>query len=236
DRAAAEAAAQNGADALIVTGWQPGADLSKVNAALAASGAIWGVEYAGAGIYNDGALKSAQEAGASFAIIAQAASAHALFEELETFDRVAEVAMPKDDLALLTLRAENLLPVQVALVQTQLASSDLATMTVADFTRLRLVCESLRFPTLLTLTGAPEAAHVRTFVRLGVRGLVLPAAGISADRLGTQVKSLREQLEQTPRRDEDHTPVTIGGLMEASGQSMTPRPQRPEPAPDPDEE
>src|SRR5262249_22255651 len=143
---------------------------------------------------------------------------------------------PKDDLALLTLRAENLLPVQVALVQAQLASSDLASMTMANFTRLHLVCESLRFPILLTLADAPEAAHVRTLVRLGVGGLILPAAGISADRLGTQVKSLREQLEQIPLREEDHAPVAIGGLMEASGQSLTPRPQRPEPAPDPDEE
>jgi len=233
----AEAAAKNGADVLIVTDWQPGGDLSKVQSALAASGAIWGVEYAAARS-SDGALKLAQEAGASFAVIGQSASAHMLFEELETFDLVVEVPIPKDDLGLLLLRMENLLPAQVALLRTRLASADLASMTVADYARLRLVSEALRFPVLLTLAEVPEMAHVRTLVRLGVSGLVLPGTGLTAERLGTQVKSLREQLEKTPARDEDRSPVAIGGLMEAGGQSLAPRTPRrePSPGPEPDEE
>jgi hypothetical protein len=232
---AAEAAAKNGADAVVVTDWQPSGDLSKVRSALEANGAIWGVEYA-PGRSGEGALKQAQDAGASFAIIGQSSSAHALFEELEAFDLVVEVPVPKDDLGLLLLRAENLLPVQTALLRAQLTSAELASMTVADFARLRLACESLRFPTLLVLAGVPEMSHVRTLVRLGVSGLVLPGAGLSADRLGTQVKSLREQLEKTPARDEDRSHVAIGSLMEAGGQSLTTRPQRREPSPDPDEE
>src|SRR5262245_33705406 len=234
---AAEAAAKNGADALIVTDWQPRGDLSKVKSALAASSAIWGVEYA-AGRSSDGALKLAQEAGASFAVIGQSAPAHALFEEIEAFDLVVEVPLPKDDLGLLLLRAENLLPAQAVLLRVEMASADLASMTVAQFARLRLTGESLRFPVLLTLAEVPEMAHVRTLVRLGVSGLVLPGVGLTAERLGTQVKSLREQLEKTPVRDEDRSPVAIGGLMEAGGQSLSPRTPRrePSPEPEPDEE
>jgi hypothetical protein len=73
-----------------------------------------------------------------------------------------------------------------------------------------------------------------------VSGLVLPGAGVGAEKLGAQVKALREQLEKTPARSEDRSPVAIGGLMEFSGASLTP-PQRsprrePEPGPEPDEE
>src|SRR5262249_19708200 len=153
-------------------------------------------------------------------------------------DLVVEVPIPKEDLGLLLLRTENLLPAQVALLRAGLASADLASMTVADYARLRLASESLRFPVLLMLAEAPETAHVRTLVRLGVSGLVLPGTGLTAEQLGMQVKLLREQLEKTPARVEDRSPVAIGGLMEAGGQSLPPRiPRRePSPEPEPDEE
>src|SRR5262245_3699165 len=167
---AAEAAVKNGADALIVEDWQPGGDLSKMQAALATSSAVWGVGYA-ASRFSEGALKQAQEAGASFAVLGHATSAHALFEELDGFDLVVEVPVPKDDLGLLLLRAANLLPAQAALLPVELASADLVSMTVAEFARLRLASESLRFPTLLTLAEVPEMSHVRALVRLGVSGL-----------------------------------------------------------------
>ena len=240
DAASAEAAAKQGADAIIVGGWRPGANAGKLTAALEPSGVLWGVEYALEGAYSEGALKQAKDAGASFAVLRSSSPAHALFEEVDALDLVMEVDLPQDDLGLVLLRAENFLPAQAALVRAQLSPSSLAKLTVADYARLRLACEVLRFPTLLTLAGAPDADHVRTLVRLGVSGLVLPGAGVGAEKLGAQVKALREQLEKTPARPDDRVPIAIGGLMESSGASLTP-PQRtprrePEPAPEPDEE
>ncbi len=236
--AAGEAALKQGADGIILTGWKSGSDVSAAKAAAEANGAIFGVEY-GAESYDEGVLKKAKEAGASFAVVQGTSSAHVLVEEVEGFDVVVAVDVPKDDLGLVLLRAENMVPAQAALLRAQITPNGLAKMTVADFARLRLAAEALRFPVLLTLAGAPDDAHVRTLARLGVSGLVLPAEGVNAEKLGAQVKALREQLEKTPIRSEDRMPVAIGGLMDGGGASLTPqRPTRPapEPEPEPDEE
>ena len=235
---AAEAALNNGADGVILAGWKPGMNLGERQSASAGSGAIWGIDPA-METRPEGLLKQAKDAGASFAIVRSSCSAHMLFEEVEGFDLVVSVDLPKDDLSLLLLRAENLLPAQVALVQAQLSPSALAKMTVADFARLRLACESLRFPTLLTLSGAPDVAHVKTLVRLGISGLILSGEGVATDKLGSQLKALHDQLERIPIRQEDRSSVAIGGLMESAGASLAPeRPPRrePEPEPEPDEE
>ncbi|HEV2460122.1 MAG TPA: hypothetical protein VGS80_17335, partial [Ktedonobacterales bacterium] len=196
DVAAAEAAVKNGADGIIVTRWKPGTELGKLHAAVQSS-AVWGVEAGDARTGSD-ALKSAQEAGASFALIGQSAPARLLVESLDGFDYVVAVDPPSDDLGLVLLRAENLLPAQVALLQLRLSNADLASMSVGAFARLRLICEGLRFPVLVTLAGAPEAAHIRTLVRIGADGIVLPGEGVTASALGQQVQALREQLEKTP--------------------------------------
>lgn len=232
DVASAEAAAKNGADAVIVTGWKPGSDVSAIKGAVESNGAVWGIEYGGEGKAAGDALKSAQEAGAAFAIIGREAPARLLFEELEQFDLGIAAEVPQDDLGLVLLRAENLLPAQVALVQTQLTNSDLERLRVNDFARLRLACEALRFPTLILVGEAPENGNVRLLVRLGVSGIVLPGAGMGAEALGAQVKALREALEKIPARSEDRErgSVAIGGLMEASGKSLQ------KPAPEPEKE
>src|SRR5262249_28271619 len=135
-------------------------------------------------------------------------------------------------------RGENLLPAQIAILRTHLTNSDLLRMSVADFARLRLVCESLRFPTLITLAEAPETAYVRALARLSIGGLVLPGADVSADQLGAQVQALREELEKTPIKSEDRGSVAIGGLVQAGGQMPEQHPTRrePQPEPEPDEE
>ena len=233
DVAAAEAAVKNGADGIIVTRWKPGTELGKLHAAVQSS-AVWGVEAGDARTGSD-ALKSAQEAGASFALIGQSAPARLLVESLDGFDYVVAVDPPSDDLGLVLLRAENLLPAQVALLQLRLSNADLASMSVGAFARLRLMCEGLRFPVLVTLAQAPDAAHVRTLVRIGADGIVLPGEGVSASALGQQVQALREQLEKTPLDDKDRSEVAIGGLMAAGGaiptQTPGPEPGR-EPEPD----
>lgn len=234
--AAGEAALKQGADGVIVTGWKSGANVGAIKAAAEAGGGIFGVEY-GSELYEEGVLKQAKEAGASFALVQGKSSAHVLVEEVEGFDIVVAVDVPKDDLGLVLMRAENMVPAQAALLRAELSPSGIAKMTVADFARLRLASEALRFPVLLTLAGAPDDAFVRTLARLGVSGLVLPAEGVSVEKLGSQVKALREQLEKTPIRAEDRSPVAIGGLMDAGGASITPqRPSRREPEPEPDEE
>lgn len=231
DVAGAEAAAKNGVDGVIVTGWKLGADLSAIKNAVESNGAVWGVEYGGEGKAAGDALKSLQEAGAGFAVIGSEAPAELLFEELEQFDLAVGAEVPQDDLGLVLLRAENLLPAQVVLVQTRLTNADLERLTVKEFGRLRLACEALRFPTLVAVGDEPVGTSVRLLVRLGASGIVLSGAGMSAEVLGTQVKSLREALEKVPAREEDRArgSVAIGGLMEASGKSLQkPEPEKPE--------
>ena len=236
DAAAAESAVKSGADALIVTGWKSGADLAAIKGAVGGTEAIWGVELSDAA--GNDALASAQEAGASFAILGSGAPARLLLEDIEKFDLVVTVDPPKDDLSLLILRGENLLPAQAAVLRTHFTDSDIASLTVQDFARLRLMFEGLRFPVLATLREAPAEANVRTLARMGSDGLVLP--GGDAARLGKQVQELREALEKMPIRPEDRASVAIGGLMEASGTSLPEQPSRrgptPEPEPEPEHE
>jgi hypothetical protein len=241
DKALLTAAAQSGADGVIVTGWRLGApDLSAVASALAPHEAVLGVQIESD--YEAGALKAAQQQGASFAILDHGVAARALFEELEKFDLVATVVPPSDDLALLLLRAVNTLPVQAALVVAGFTPTGLSKLTIADFTRLRLLWESLRFPSLVTLQGPPDAADLRTLVQLGADGVVLPATGSTVAAIGQQVKSLIGQLEQTPaRRGESEGGGLLSGLLGASSQAPgapAPGPGRKpdQPEPEPEEE
>lgn len=246
DLAALKAAAENGADGVIVTGWRAGATAPAGLAdALKAHESVWGIQLDGeAGADALDALKAAREQGASFAILGAGAPAGALFDELEKFDRVITVEPPRDDMALLTLRAVNLLPAQAALVRADFTPSGLAKLTVTDFTRLQLLWESLRFPSLVTLQGMPDAASLRLLVELGADALVMSAAGVAAPAMGDQVKALLTALENTPaRRESGEGGSLLAGMFGATISQATgvpnptpsPRPQ-PEPSPDPDEE
>ena len=232
DVAGVEAAVKNGVDGVIVNDWTPGVDLSAIKNAVASNSAVWGVAYSGKGDVPADALASLQASGASFAIIGSTAPARLLFAEVEQLDLAIEAEVPQDDLSLLLQRGQNLLPARVALVQSGLSNADLDRLTVNEFARLRLANEALRFPKLIAVNDAPQGANVRLLVRLGVSGIVLRGAGVSAEALGTQVKELRETLEKIPARDEDRDRgnVAIGGLMEASGKSLQ------KPAPEPEKE
>jgi DNA-binding NarL/FixJ family response regulator len=233
------AALENGADGVIITGWQPGTrGLAGVTAALAAREAVAGVRIEGE--YREGALKAAADEGASFAILDQRVAARALFEEVEKFDVVATVVPPADDLGLLALRAVNLLPAQAALIQADFSAAGLARLTVADFARLRLIWESVGFPSLVTVSGTLEDADVRTLVQLGADGLLLSAAGASAATMGQQVKALIAQLERTPApRARPESVSLLTGLIGAQAQEVpgpVPGPGRKPGTPEPDEE
>ncbi|MBF6590835.1 MAG: hypothetical protein IVW57_09950 [Ktedonobacterales bacterium] len=232
DTAAAEAAAKNGADAIILTDWAPGAKGSGTASALAGTETLWGVDL-GASV-GDGLVKGAQDAGASFVIFGPDMPARALFEEVEHFDRVITVDPPSDDLALLLLRGQSLLPAQAALVRLQLSAADLARLSVTAFTRLRFIMESLRFPALVTLAGPPEAESVRTLVHLGVAGLVLPGGDTRA--IASAVKALREELERTPIPHEERGTVLLGGMTGAVVGPTPPTPPRREPEREPERE
>ncbi|HEX6123395.1 MAG TPA: hypothetical protein VFY89_09550 [Ktedonobacterales bacterium] len=230
DTASAEAAAKNGADAIILTDWTPSANLKALKSALDAAGTLWGIELQSASA-NGETLQRAREAGAAFAILAPSASAATLFAEVEQLDRVITVEPPQDDLALMLLRGQSLLPAQAALVRLQLGAKDLAGLTISDFTRLKLIVESLRFPALVTLAGAPDPASVKTLVNLGAAGLVLT----STEQLGPTIKTLREELERTPMPAGERPTVLLGGLVGGAGEAAPAQPRR-EPEREPERE
>jgi hypothetical protein len=235
DTALAEAAVKNGADGVILAGWKPGADMKAMQSAVEAGSAVWGVELASEVKQPDGLLAAARDAGAAFVVVPPDAPARLLLEEVDKLDVVVMVDPPKDQLGLVISRADNLLPVQVALVRARFTNADLTGMRVEDFARMRLLFEGLRFPTLVSLKEAPASEHVRQLVRMGSDGLVLAGEGLSAEAVGTQVKSLREELEKTPARPESGSTVAIGGLM-ASHEAQLPQPGRREPEPEPEHE
>lgn len=230
----AQAAVENGADALLISGWTAGTRAESLKAALEGSAAIWGVELAAEAAGEDGILKRAQEAGASFAVLASGAPARTLFEEVDEFDRVLALDPPRDDLGLLLLRTQNLLPMQAALVRTDLSADALARLDVAGFARLSVVVESLQWPALVTLAEAPRPESVTTAVRLGAAGLVLSGASSSASAVGAAVQALREQLEKTRVPREGKSMVFLGGLAGAG--AATPMQPRRESEPEPEHE
>ena len=234
DTAVAEAAAKRGVDAVIVSDWKPDADVSALTGALSGSNTLWGVDVAGeSGSY--GMLKRAQEAGASFAILDASASAHLLFEELDHFDLVLALDLPKDDMGLMMLRNQNLLPVQTGLTDLGLSKDQIGSMSVAEYLRLKLAVESLRFPLLATLRDVPDEKTLPLLVRIGFAGLILAGEGASADALGQQVQALREELENTAvRREEGASSALLGGLVSSQGSAA--QPERREPERDPDQE
>ena len=100
-------------------------------------------------------------------------------------------------MAMLLLRGQSLAPAQLGLLNASFGAGEIAHMSVADFARMRLVVESLRFPLLILLKEAIAAGDAVTLTRLGFAGVVLASQG-TAEQIGTQIQSLREALEQVP--------------------------------------
>jgi hypothetical protein len=210
DVSAVSAAVKNGVDGIIALGWKSGASLADLK--TAAGDAALGVELpleAGAG-----ALKEAQDAGADFVLAPSALRARALLDEVEKLDVVLELDLPRDDMEVLLLRGQSLAPAQLGLLNTGLGASEIARMSVADFARMRLIDESLRFPLLISLKEAIAAEDAVTLTRLGFAGIVLASQG-TAEQIGTQIQSLREALEQVPTPKGEKGDVRLGGF--ASG-------------------
>jgi hypothetical protein len=152
DVSAVSAAVKNGADGIIALGWKSGASLADLK--TAAGDAALGVELpADAGA---GALKEAQDSGADFVLAPSSLRARALLDEVEKLDVVLELDLPRDDMAVLLLRGQSLAPAQLGLLNTGLGASEIAHMSVADFARMRLIDESLRFPLIQSLREALE--------------------------------------------------------------------------------
>lgn len=233
DIAAAEAIAKAGADVVILTDWRPGAELTQLKAALEAgdSGLVWGIELSAPATTSPEALEAAHAVGAAFVVMSQQTPASALVaaRQIDGLETVIAIDPPADDLSLLLVRAENLLPAVAALLRAQLSPADLNTMDIGGFTRLRLLNESLRFPMLVTVTQPPDEAQTRLLARLGVRGIVLPGTKTAGAALAEQVRTLREHLEQAPAHDDDRASVAIGGLMASHTPTLEPGPERPQP-------
>ncbi|HEV8191401.1 MAG TPA: hypothetical protein VGP82_07930, partial [Ktedonobacterales bacterium] len=160
---------------------------------------------------------------------------HLLFEQLDHFDLVIALELPKDDMGLMMMRNQNLLPVQTGLTPLGLSKDQVGSMSVAEYLRLKLAVESLRFPLLATLRDVPGEKTLPILVRIGFAGLILPGEGASADALGQQVQALRQELENTSvRRDESSSAALLGGLVATQGSSL--QPERREPEREPDQE
>lgn len=218
DVAAAEAVTKAGADGVIITNWRSGADMARFKAALGdgANAPVWGIETTGADTSSAEALKEARDAGAAFVVMGQATPASALIaaRKLDGLEIVIGFELPADDLGLVLIRAENLLPATAALLRTPFSAADLTTMSIGSFTRMRLLFESLRFPVLAPVAEPPDEAQVQLLVRLGAHGIVLPGMEVAGATLAGQVQSVKGYLEQTPANDDDRPGVAIGGLME----------------------
>jgi hypothetical protein len=214
DVASATAAVKNGVDGVIALGWKSGASLADLKAAV--DDAALGVELpADAGA---GALKEAQDIGAEFVLAPSTLRARALLDEVEKFDVVLALDLPRDNMELLLLRGQSLAPAQLGLLNSELGAGEIARMSVADFARMRLVVESLRFPLLISLKEAIAAEDAVTLARLGFAGVVLVSQG-TVEQIGTQIQSLREALEQVPTPKGERGDVRLGGFA-AGGSSQ----------------
>lgn len=231
DAGVAEAVAKAGADAIVIAGWKPGANITAIKTAIESVQTLWGVQYSGAG--DDEPVKAAREAGAGFILLGEDAAVGALFDEVGQIDRVVTVSAPESEMDLLTLRVINALPAQAALVTLPAGVAELAALPVSAFAQLAIIAESLHFPLLATVNDAPDMRASRALIRLGIDGIVLPGVGVEQDLLVSQVRTVRADLENIPPLSQREG-VNLSGLMGAMGAT----PAKPEPAPEiePDEE
>ncbi len=233
DIATAEASIKAGADGILITDWSPNSDIGRMKAALQPSGTLWGVEYAGAPVAPEGVQKAAAEAGAGFLLVGPSAPAAVLFDEDQRLDLMVVVDIPRDDLALLLLRSENLLPAHAALIQLPSNPATLSKMTVNEFASLRWVFETVRFPTLVRLNEAVQAETVKALVHLGAEGIILSGTTGKSEAVAKQVQMIGETLQTLPVGESRRSSVAIGGFMSGAGESLMPRrPGRPTPEPD----
>lgn len=236
DAAAAQSLLDAGADGLLLTDWQPGADLSTVKSAAEAKKAIWGVEGAEGAHAPEGSslTEAAQEAGAAFLVLTPTSPASELFASHEQVDVVGAFELPHDDMGLLLFRAQTSVPVRAALFEVNSRAADLARVTLTEASRMAVVFRSLPFAVILQLPEPPDATGARTLVRLGADAFVLAATSATAAQVGEQIQTLRSTLESVPTRDEDRSTPSVGGLLGTQGPATT-APQR-EPKPDPEHE
>lgn len=231
--ASAEAVAKAGADAIIVTGWKPGSDLTAIKAAMESANVLWGVEYAGGS--DDDVTGAAQKAGADFLLLGDEAPAAPLYDKPEQFDRAMTLSAPKNEMDLLLYRTANTLPAQVAFVGLPVGVHDLPNLPVSEFARLALLTAAVRFPLMAQVDEAPTLRASRILVRLGFGGIVLSGVGASADLIVQQVQTVRADLERIPMSEaQDHEGVSLGGLLGNLGTGVNP--ERREPEKDPDHE
>ncbi len=231
--AAAEAVAKAGVDAVIVSGWKPGADLTAIKTALESATTLWGVEYAGGA--DEDVAAAAQQAGAGFLLLGADAPAAPLYDQAEQFDRVVTLTAPHAEMDLLLYRMSSALPAQAALITLPVSMRDLPKQSIGDFTRLALLAASVRFPVLAAVDETPDLRASRALVRLGFDGIVLNGASASPERIAQQAQSLRADLEKIPLSEgHEHEGVSLGGLIGAFGAPA--QPERREPEKDPDHE
>jgi len=198
DAAAVAAHLKAGADIVIVP-------IGTAVDAAKGAGVAWGVDARTSEKLTGAELRAIHEQGADFVLLPSTVTMRVVSEPIEHFERVLTVTPPKDDPLLLTFRALNLVSVDAAVLDLRLNARDLANMTVPDFTHLRTLCETLRFPKIITVQGVPATEDVRTLAHLGAAAIWMTNA------TPEEVGQLREALEQVPR-DTDSLGTALGNL------------------------
>ena len=186
------------ADADVAALVKAGADVVVIPAnaqssAAKAAGVAWGIDARQHEKLNVADLRAWHEQGADFVLLPATVAVRVLSEPVEHLERALIIAPPQDDPLLIAFRALNLLEVDVAVLVLQLSAKDVANMQVPDFTRLRTLNETLRYPVILTVREIPASEDMHTLVRLGAQGLWLANATVAT------VTQFREALEQIPR-------------------------------------
>ena len=169
------------------------------------------------------ALKTIREGGADCVAFPLSAPARLLQERPEGLDRIITLGNLRDDPMLLLARSVNLLSVQVAQFDFDLTSERLRELTIEELLRYRMLRETLRFPTLFSVSGDLSGEDLRTLVKLGASGLVLqPERDVTAAALGKQLVALREELERVPLNDDEDDVPSLSQLPGTSGKTGEP--------------
>jgi hypothetical protein len=160
---AIEGAVAAGADVIVL-------DASESGDAARAAQVTWGYDLRGKDSLTVDDLKSLKDRGADFVLLPQSVLARALSEPVEQLERVLLVAPPPvEDPMMFAIRALNMLDIEATVLDLKVTAKELAEMTLEHFAKIRLMCETLRFPVIVTVQDLPARHDIYTLAKLSSR-------------------------------------------------------------------
>lgn len=182
----AKQAADAGADIIIVPSDIETQDLTTLDA-------VWGVDLRFSAAVSQAKQKSLIEQGAGFLLFGTQTPARTLAEPIEHIERMLLIDPPQDDPLMISYRSFNDVDIDVVVIDTKLSPTDLKTMSVTEFARIRSWVSLMRFPTILTLNESPTEGDIITAVKLRPQALWLLKSTPDS------ILQVRKELEQIPR-------------------------------------